>query len=107
MADPAVSKAIHTTLTGLVEQLDAHERDEFDVIASDGKVDIAFESGLRFIVNRQGAADQIWLAEPRGGWHFDLREGRWIDDKRGVELFEELSRLLTAQLGEEFRLEAC
>lgn len=99
MVDP-VEQAIQRTLSHIVEALDVLEREDLDIEHADGKVEIVHSGGTRFIVNRQSATGQIWLAEPRGGWRFDRVDGRWIDGKRGVELHAELSRLLSAQVGE-------
>lgn len=104
MGDHSILQQIDATLEGLVERLDALDLDAFDVDSSDGKVTIECEDGTVFIVNRQGAADQIWLAEPRGGWHFDWDGGRWLCDKRGVELLETLEGLLAAKAGQDVPL---
>jgi len=42
---------------------------------------------------------QLWLAEPDGGWHFDLKNGLWIDDKRGLELTAAIEKALGDALG--------
>lgn len=96
----AVQQQIDATLDALVRRLDEADHDAFDVDTADGKVTLEFEDGTVYIVNRQGAADQIWVAEPGGGWHFDWDGTRWVCDKRGVELLESLEALLAAKLGE-------
>ena len=35
-----------------------------------------------------------------GGWHYSLHDGRWLCDKRNVELYESLSELIGVKLGE-------
>ena len=100
MANREIATIIDTTLNDIFDRLDTLEREEFDLEMSDGKLVIEFTDGIKYIVNRQGAADQIWLAEPRGGWHYDYRDGRWIDDKRGVELIASLEALMSDKLGE-------
>jgi len=104
MPDLTLKQQIDATLEALVERLDALDHDAFDVDSSDGKVTIEWEDGVVFIVNRQSAADQIWLAEPRGGWHFDWDGSVWRCDKRGVELLETLEGLLSAKAGETIAL---
>ena len=44
------------------------------------------------------------VAEPGGGWHFDLKDGLWIDDKRGIELTAALEECLAAALGQPVKL---
>ena len=103
-SDADVLKQIDTTLEALVETLDALDHQAFDVDCGDGKLTFEFEDGVVFIVNRQAAASQIWLAEPRGGWHFDWDGAAWHCDKRGVELLETLEGLLADKLGEQIVL---
>lgn len=100
MAHPDARRQIDRTLDALVQRLDELDHEAFDVDASDGKVTFEFDDGPPIIVNRQSAADQIWVAEPRGGWHFDWDGSAWHCDKRGVELHASLEELLKARLGE-------
>jgi len=104
VSDDIVLKQIAVTLDALVEKLDALDHDGFDVDSADGKVTLEFEDGSVIIVNRQSAASQIWLAEPRGGWHFDWDGSAWHCDKRGVELLETLENLLSEKFGERIEL---
>jgi CyaY protein len=103
-SDAALLKQIDVTLDALVETLDALDHDAFDVDCGDGKVTLEFEDGMKLIVNRQSAANQIWLAEPGGGWHFDWDGTAWHCDKRGVELLETLELLLSGKVGEAIAL---
>ncbi len=102
--DEAVLKQVVVTLDALVERLDALDHEAFDVDSADGKVTLEFEDGTIFIINRQSAANQIWLAEPGGGWHFDWTGSQWQCDKRSIELLAALEQLLSAKLGEEIAL---
>ncbi|MEO5930792.1 MAG: iron donor protein CyaY [Candidatus Kapaibacterium sp.] len=104
MSNSDVIKAIDATLKDILTKLDALELDEFDLEFSDGKLVVEFTDGVKLIVNRQSAADQIWLAEPRGGWHYDYRDGQWIDDKRGVELKGTLAELIGEKIGRPIEL---
>ncbi len=104
MGNNNIAAIIDRTLNDLFDRLDRLDHDDIDLEMSDGKLVIEFGDGIKYIVNRQSAADQIWLAEPQGGWHFDYRDGQWIDDKRGVELIASLDELMSAKLGEEIAL---
>ncbi len=105
MTSPDVRQQIDATLEALVARLDALDHDELDVDAGDGKLTISFESGGGpLIVSRQSAADQIWLAEPGGGWHFDWDGEAWHCSKRGIELLQNLEELLSTRLGEDITL---
>ena len=104
MSAPDSDRRIETTLARLAARVEALGRDELEVESVPGRLDLEFEDGTKLILSRQAATGQIWLAEPQGGWRFDERDGRWICDKRGVELVADLERLLSARLGETVRL---
>jgi CyaY protein len=97
-------RQIDRTLEALAERFDALDHDRLDVDIADGKLTIEFEDGTVLIVNRQGAASQIWLAEPGGGWHFDWDGESWRCGKRGVELVANLEELISSRLGEPISL---
>jgi CyaY protein len=62
---------------------------------------LEFENGSKLIVNKQGAARQLWVAARSGGFHYDWdpTSGAWRNDQTGAELFAELSRLVSQQAG--------
>jgi CyaY protein len=69
-----------------------------------GIVEIEFDDGSKIIVNRHGAAREIWVAARSGGFHF-RRDGEvWRDTRSGEELFAALSELASRQSGRRVRL---
>lgn len=98
MADEDFGLVAERTLQALEAALDDVDGD-FDIDRGDGKVAVVFDDGTHFIINRQSASSQLWLAEPGGGWHFDRSGADWICDKRGVTLRAALAELLSAKLG--------
>jgi CyaY protein len=64
-----------------------------------GVLEIEFQDGSRMIVNRHGAAREIWVAARSGGFHFRHDGNVWRDTRDGAELFTALSRLVSAQAG--------
>jgi len=66
-----------------------------------GVLEIEFANGSKIIVNKQGAAHQIWVAARSGGFHYnyDPATRQWRNDQSGAELFTELSRLTSEQAG--------
>src|SRR5229473_3592408 len=62
---------------------------------------LEFENRSKIIINKQGAAKQIWVAAKAGGFHYnyDTAQNRWLNDQAGVELMQDLSRLAGAQAG--------
>jgi CyaY protein len=69
-----------------------------------GVLELEFESGTKIIVNRHAAAQEIWVAAKSGGFHFRWDGGRWVNTRDGEELFAALSRLASAQSGEDVAL---
>jgi CyaY protein len=69
-----------------------------------GVLQIEYVDGSRMIINRHGAAREIWVAAPSGGFHFRWDGAAWRDTREGTELFAALSRLVSAQSGQAVRL---
>ena len=65
-----------------------------------GVLEIEFTDGSKMIVNRHGAAREIWVAARAGGFHFRWDGSAWRDTRDGAELFEALSRLVSGQSGQ-------
>jgi CyaY protein len=64
-----------------------------------GVLEIEFADGSKIIVNRHGAAREIWVAARSGGFHFRWDGSAWRDTREGTELFAALSKLVSAQSG--------
>jgi CyaY protein len=71
------------------------------VTAGDGLVTVEFDDGARFVLNRQSAARQMWLAAGARAWHYgwDAAHGSWRDDRDGHELFARLGAVVGEKLG--------
>jgi CyaY protein len=65
-----------------------------------GILEIEFDDGSKIIVNRHGAAREIWVAARSGGFHFRWDGSAWRDTREGSELFAALSRLVSQQGGQ-------
>lgn len=73
---------------------------DFDVeIKPGGVIEIECENGSKIIINRHGAAREIWLAAKSGGYHFRPENGRWLDASNGEELLAAIARTLSEQTG--------
>lgn len=69
-----------------------------DVLAKGtGLLELEFEDGSKIVINRHTAAREIWVAAKAGGFHFRRSGDAWRDSRDGAELFEALSRLVSAQ----------
>lgn len=88
------------TLTAVEQALEASGVDA-DVERRDGGVlEIEFSDGSKMIVNRHGAAREVWVAAREGGFHFRWDGKAWRDTRSGTELFACLSRLVSVQSGQ-------
>jgi len=65
-----------------------------------GVLEIEFADGSKMIINRHGAAREIWVAAKSGGFHFRHDGAVWRDTRDGGELFAAVSRLASQQSGE-------
>lgn len=63
-----------------------------------GLLEIEFEDGSKMVINRHGAAREIWVAARSGGFHFRHDGSVWRDTRDGSELFAAVSKL-ASQLG--------
>ena len=66
---------------------------------ADGVLELTFEDGSRMVINRHGAAREIWVAARSGGFHFRWDGAAWRDTRDGAELFSALSKLVSAHGG--------
>jgi CyaY protein len=78
----------------------ALERADLDVdvqAKGSGVLEIEFADSSKVIVNRHGAAREIWVAAKTGGFHFRRVGEGWRDTRDGTELFAALSKIVSAQ----------
>ena len=71
-----------------------------------GVLEIEFADGSKMIINRHGAAREIWVAARSGGFHFRHDGKQWRNTRDDSELYAALSRLVTEQSGETVTLAA-
>ncbi|MBL9079239.1 MAG: iron donor protein CyaY [Planctomycetes bacterium] len=106
MASPDYQQRADACLQDLVTRLDGFDPDELEADLAGGVLKIAFADGRNCIVNRQAAAEQIWMAEGATAWHFafDPAQQSWQDTKGRGELRQVLGGVLTRRLGRDVRL---
>lgn len=102
MNETEFEAAANAALEALERSLEATDLD-FE-LKPGGIVEIEFDDGSKIIVNRHGAAREIWVAARSGGFHFRWDRGEWRDTRSGRELFAALSELASAQSGGSVRL---
>ena len=96
-------RCVDEILEKIDETLDELDLD-IDLEMGDGKLIIVFDDNQQYILSRQSANNQLWLAEPSGGWHYDLKDGQFICDKRGVEILKTIEILISEKLSQKIVL---
>lgn len=93
-------------LRGLLTRLDTFDPDELEADFAGGVLKISFPDGRNCIINRQAAAQQIWMAEGATAWHFtfDAQQKAWTDTKGRGELRAILTGVLGRRLGRDVQL---
>ena len=83
--------------------LEDFDPDEVDFSTSDGVLTFEFPDGVKYVLNRQAGAHQIWFAAGVRAWHYDWSdEGEtWVDDRDGHDLYANLAACLGEKLGRE------
>jgi len=100
MDEAQFNEAAERALAALEEALARCEGLDYELKAG-GVVELEFDDGSKIIVNRHGAAREIWVAAKSGAFHFRSERGRWVNTRDGEELFAALSRLINAQGGQQ------
>jgi len=99
MTEAEFDKLATETLEQLRQALESSAADLDLQEKGAGVLELEFEDGSKMVVNRHGAAREIWVAARAGGFHFRWQDGAWRDTRDGSELFSALSKLVSAQGG--------
>lgn len=99
MTESEYQQLANAVFQRLEAALDGHEDAVDYELAVGGVLEMEFEDGSKMVVNKQAAAQEIWVAARSGGFHYRFSEGAWRDSRSGEELFAALSRLASAQAG--------
>jgi len=105
MTDGEFTERADAALVRLEKALEASGADVDFELKDGGILELEFGNGTKIIVNRHGAAREIWVAAKAGGFHFRWDAGRWVNTRDGEELFAALSRLVSEQSGEDVALD--
>jgi len=77
---------------------------DFDYETSSGVLKMVFSDRSQIIINRQEPLHQIWVATKFDGHHFELENGRWIDNRGGDELLVLVTNAIARQSGERIEI---
>lgn len=95
-------------LSRVAKWLEDFDPDEVDYSAGDGALTMEFPDGGRFVLSRQSATSQVWLAAGAHGWHFnyDPAADRWTDDRDDHDLYARIAESLSEKLGRPVEFES-
>jgi CyaY protein len=107
MDDREFSRVAEACLARVSKWLEGLDPDDADYSTADGSVTIEFPDGMKFILSRQSATNQIWLAAAAHGYHYDYdpASDAWRDDKDHHDLYERLAELVSEQVGHPIEFE--
>ncbi len=101
MDDREFQKVADACLARVAKWLESLDPDDADYSTADGSVTIEFPDGMKFILSRQSATNQIWLAAAAHGYHYNYDHARdaWLDDKDNHDLYARIAELVAEQVG--------
>ena len=97
MNESEFNRLADAVLARIEAGLEASDADLDFAMVSSGVLEIEFADGSKIIVNRHGAAKEMWVAAKSGGFHFRWDGTRWRDTRDNSELMAALSALISAQ----------
>src|SRR6185312_7062313 len=106
MTEGEFTKLAEAALAALERAFEAGAPDADVQTKGEGLLEIEFEDGSKMVINRHGAAREIWVAAKSGGFHFRHDGKAWRDTRDGTELFAAVSRLASQQGGTPVTLSA-
>jgi len=87
-------------LAKIEQALEASGVDADFELKAGGVLEIEFADASKMVINRHGAAREIWVAARSGGFHFRWDGSAWRDTRDGTELFAALSKIVSTQGGQ-------
>jgi CyaY protein len=72
---------------------------DVDINASGNVLQLAFEDSSQIVINKQEPLHEIWLATKSGGYHFNYKDGKWLDTRNGLEFMSFVIDAINKQSG--------
>ncbi|GLR69314.1 iron donor protein CyaY [Agaribacter marinus] len=99
MKDAQYDQLIDDIFIALEDALDAQEQ-AFDYDSNGDIFTIIMPDNSKIVLNKQPPLQQLWMATKFNGHHFNYEDdGRWIDERTGVEFFSFLDEAVSKQAG--------
>ena len=81
------------------EWAQAHDAD-IEAVRQGPVLELEFASGRKIVINTQAPMQQIWLASPRGAFHFVWNGAGWQDTREGTDFWRVLTEQASLESGE-------
>ena len=75
-----------------------HDAD-IETIRQGPVLELEFASGRKIVINTQAPMQQIWLASPRGAFHFVWNGTGWHDTRQGTDFWRVLAEQASLESG--------
>src|SRR3954452_1775989 len=99
MTEAEFEKLAGAALEQVRAAMEASGLDVYVEEKGEGVIELEFPEGAKMVINRHGAAREIWVAARAGGFHFRWDGHVWRDTRDATELFAALSKLVSAHAG--------
>jgi len=94
MTDQEYTTLVTTEMKRIYDYVNDTYGEDLDLELGDGILKITLVDDSKLIVSRQAPVKQLWLAARHGGFHFNYKEGVWLDSKSGEEILTMMSRFI-------------
>ncbi|MDT7525980.1 MULTISPECIES: iron donor protein CyaY [Idiomarinaceae] len=84
------------TILAIEEAVEACHVD-IDTESGGDILELTFPNNTKMVINKQPPLQQLWVATKFNGHHFEYRDGVWIDNRTGAELWQLLSEAASKQ----------
>jgi CyaY protein len=71
----------------------ALDNTDIDCNLNGGVMELELDDGAKIIINRHTPNREIWIAAKSGGFHYQLKDGQWLNTRDDSEFFSTLSSL--------------
>jgi CyaY protein len=88
-------RQIESQVDDWVEQADV----DIESLRQGPVIELEFESGRKIVVNAQAPMQQVWLASPRGAFHFQWNDTAWADTRTGTDFWAVLHQEASQEAG--------
>lgn len=93
MTESEFTRQADIVFTRIENTLDAGA-DDIEYSFNGSVLEMEFDDDSKIIVNRHMPNREIWVAARSGGFHYGFKDGQWLSQRDGSELFGKLNELL-------------